>query len=250
MARRLSKLSIMNSTLFLSAFSCFVLVLDSGFSPAFAQIASEVSAAAVQSALQPEFIPPSPGTYTLPVIDTISDHQLLDSRGRLVDLFQLMEGKITVVSFMYTSCVDVGGCPLAAAVLHQIDQMLAKRPELARRVALLSVSFDVERDRPERLAEIRAGVAPRTTWHFLTAPTPEDLQAVLGDFHQPVAKLWDEDGRWSGLFRHVLKVYLLDADHQVRNIYSTGFFNAQLVMNDIETVLMDAEQHAATDAAP
>jgi len=250
LARRLYQLSIMNYPLFLSAFSCFLLTLDSGFSPVHAHIDSDVSAAAVQEALQPEFIPPPPGTYRLPAIDTINDHQLLDSTGRLVDLFELMEGKITIVSFMYTSCVDVGGCPLAAAVLQQLDQILAKRPGLAKHVALLSVSFDVERDRPERLAEIRAGVAPRTTWHFLTAPTPDDLQAVLGDFHQPVAKLWNEDGSWSGLFRHVLKVYLLDANHQVRNIYSTGLFNAQLVLNDIETILMGAEQQHPTRGQP
>jgi cytochrome c peroxidase len=240
----------MNRILLLSVFPCFLLALDSRFALAQPYGDSDVSAAAVQSALHPQFTPPPPGTYRLPAIDTINDHQLLDSTGRSVDLFELMEGKITVVSFMYTSCADVGGCPLAAAVLQQVDQILAKRPEIAKHVALLSVSFDVERDRPERLAEIRAGVAPRTTWHFLTASTPADLQAVLADFHQPVAKLWNEDGSWSGLFRHVLKVYLLDANHQVRNIYSTGFFNTQLVMNDIETVLMDAEKHAATDAVP
>jgi cytochrome c peroxidase len=102
-------------------------------------------------------------------------------------------------------------------VLQQVDRLLSERPEVAKRVSLLSVSFDPERDTPARLAEIREGLSPRTEWRFLTGATMADLQPVLDDFNQPVAKLWHEDGNWSGLFRHVLKVYLLDADHQVRN---------------------------------
>lgn len=145
---------------------------------------------------------------------------------------------------MYTSCAEVGGCPLAATVLQHIDQMLAKRPELARQVTLVSLSFDAERDSPQHMAEVRQGLAPQTDWRFLTNANREDLQSVLADFNQPVAKLWNEDGSWSGLFRHVLKVYLVDAQHQVRNIYSTGLFSAQLVVNDIETILMESAQHS------
>jgi cytochrome c peroxidase len=214
----------------------------------FAQSPSDTnsSLSTIQSVLQPQFIPPAPGTYSLPPIDIVNDHQLFDSSGRQVSLFNLTAGKVAVVSFMYTSCADVGGCPLAATVLQQVDRLLGERPEVAKRVSLLSVSFDPERDTPARLAEIRDGISPRTEWRFLTGATMADLQPVLDDFNQPVAKLWQEDGNWSGLFRHVLKVYLLDADHQVRNIYSTGLFNAQLVLNDIETILLETDKRAAT----
>ncbi len=205
------------------------------------------AASTVQSALQPHFTPPAPGTYRLPAIDTVSDHHLLDATGKPISLFDLTAGKVAVVSFMYTSCADVGGCPLAAAVLQQVDRLLSERSELAGRVTLLSVSFDPERDTPARMAETRAALSPRTDWHFLTGATAADLQPVLADFNQPVAKLWREDGTWSGLFRHVLKVFLLDANHEVRNIYSAGLFNPQLVLNDIETVLLEADQRSVTD---
>jgi cytochrome oxidase Cu insertion factor (SCO1/SenC/PrrC family) len=225
-------------------------LVSAEFSPVQSHVDSEVAVSAAQSALQPEFTPPPPGSYTLPPIDTIGNHPLLDSAGETVDLFTLTAGKIAVVSFMYTACADVGGCPLAAAVLQQVDQMLERRPALAKHVVLLSITFDIERDHPARLAEIRNGLAPRGAWYFLTSANQDDLQSVLADFNQPVAKLWQEDGSWSGLFRHVLKVYLLDARHQVRNIYSTGLFNAQLVINDIETVLMEATQQHTTSGQP
>jgi cytochrome c peroxidase len=220
-------------------------------SPTLAQPPPEAHSAvtALQDALQPQFTPPPPGTYTLPAIDTVHDHRLLDSSGKPVNLFDLIGGKIAVVSFMYTSCSDVGGCPLAAAVLQQVDQLLSQRPETAKKVILLSVSFDPERDTPARLREIRAALTPRTEWQFLTSANQDTLQPILTDFHQPVAKLWQENGEWSGLFRHVLKVYLLDAHQQVRNIYSAGLFNAQLVVNDIETILIETDNHAATGRA-
>lgn len=212
---------------------------------AWSHVDSDVAADAAQNALQPDFTPPAPGTYTLPPIAAINDHQLLDSNGKPVNLFALTKGKVAVLSFMYTACTDIGGCPLAAAVLEQVNHLLEKRPALAAQVALCSVSFDVERDTPARLADIRQALAPHTTWHFLTTASQEDLQAVLTDFHQPVAKLRNGDGSWSGLFRHVLKVYLIDENHRIRNIYSTGLFSAQLVMNDIETLLLETAPRAA-----
>ena len=200
---------------------------------------------AIQDALEPQFIPPPPGSYSLPTIDTVTDHFLLNTRGERTNLFALTQDKISVVSFMYTSCVDVGGCPLAAAVLHQLDHLLHQRPDIARRVTLLSVSFDPERDTPARMAETREVLQPHTDWHFLTSATTADLQPVLNDFHQPIAKLQNDDGEWSGLFRHVLKVYLLDQNHNIRNIYSTGLFSAQLVLNDIETLLIERDVFSA-----
>ena len=200
----------------------------------------------IQDAVQPQFTPPLPGTYTLPTIDTVTDHPLLNIAGEKVHLHTLTQGKIAILSFMYTSCADVGGCPLAAAVLQQIDHRLSRRPELAKRVTLLSVSFDPQRDTPTHLAKTRDILNPLTNWHFLTTSSQTDLNPILADFNQPVAKLWQDNGDWSGLFRHVLKVYLLDTNHNVRNIYSSGLFNAQLVINDIETILLETDKQAVT----
>ena len=200
----------------------------------------------IQDAVQPQFTPPPPGTYKLPTIDTITDHLLLNTAGGKIHLYTLTQGKIAVLSFMYTSCADVGGCPLAAAVLQQLDHQLSGRPELAKQVTLLSVSFDPERDTPTHLAKTRDLLNPLTNWHFLTTSSQTELSPILADFNQPVAKLWQDNGDWSGLFRHVLKVYLLDPNHNVRNIYSAGLFNAQLVINDIETILLETDKQAVT----
>ncbi len=80
---------------------CVVLLTFPPLPSSVAQDADPASAA-IQSALQPQFTPPPPGTYALPTIDTVSDHILLDSTGKQVSLFNLTADKIAVFSLMYT----------------------------------------------------------------------------------------------------------------------------------------------------
>ena len=44
------------------------------------------------------------------------------------------------------------------------------------------------------------------------------------------------DGEPSGLLQHVLKVFLVDDSGAVRNVYSTGFMDSRLLLNDARTV--------------
>lgn len=188
----------------------------------------------------PEYEPPAPGSYTLPVIERVQDHALLDSNGRPASLAALKQDRIAVVAFVYTTCSEAAGCPLAEAIMQRLDRRLADDPALARRVRLLTISFDPERDTPARMATVRDAFAPKTDWAFLTTTGDAQLTPLLDDFGQPIAKLNYEDGTWTGLFRHVLKMFVLDEQNRVRNIYSTGLLNPDLVMNDVRTLAADA----------
>jgi cytochrome oxidase Cu insertion factor (SCO1/SenC/PrrC family) len=187
----------------------------------------------------PDYEPPEPGSYELPAIDSLQDHEVIDSTGAKRRLFEVKKGRLAVLALVYTSCPEPSGCPLAGAVLQRLDRELAKEPWLASQVRLISLSFDPERDTVEQLAKVRALHAPRTDWIFLTTPDENALRPILDDLGQQVAKLRTEDGSWTGLFRHVLKVYLLDEENRVRNIYSAGFLHAELVLADLRTLLME-----------
>jgi cytochrome oxidase Cu insertion factor (SCO1/SenC/PrrC family) len=187
-----------------------------------------------------DYVPPPAGTYTLPPIDTVADHALLDSDGHRTSLFALKKDRLAVVAFVYTTCIDATGCPLGLALLQRLDGALAADAALARRITLIAISFDPERDTPARLATVRALHQPKTDWRFATTGSEAELRPLLTDFDQPVAKLRFADGEWTGLYRHVLKVFLLDRSNRVRNVYSTGFLNPALVLNDLRTVLAEA----------
>jgi cytochrome c peroxidase len=194
-------------------------------------------------AFAPAYEPPAPGTYELPPIDTVGDHPVLDASGRATTLDAEIGDRIAVVSFIYGACAEVAGCPLSTAALHRLDRMLADDPVLARDVVLVTVSFDPERDTPSRLAAMRDLHAPRSDWRFLTTRDAAQLAPLLADFGQTAAKLRWEDGTWTGVFRHVLKVFLVDRQRRVRNVYSAGFLHSDLVLNDVRTVRLAGGDH-------
>jgi protein SCO1/2 len=182
-------------------------------------------------------VAPPPGSYELPAIKRVGGFTLRDTAGRAVDTRSLMAGKIAVVSFIYTACPDRLGCPLASQALRDLQSRL-RETGLARRTALVSISFDPERDHPAELAKYaRVYDADPALWRFLTAPSGRVLDAVLESYGQDRTPSLDERGRPTGRIRHVLKVFLVDREGFIRNVYSAGFLVPELVLNDIRTVL-------------
>jgi len=119
-------------------------------------------------------------------------------------------------------------------VLQRLDRRIAADARLAGRVQLATVSFDPRRDTPARMADLRASLAPRGRWRFLTAGDAAQLRPVLDDYGQDVLRPPEDP---HGPLRHVLKVFLVDDSGAVRNIYSTGFLDVRLMRNDALTVL-------------
>lgn len=191
----------------------------------------------IQGAFSPAFVPPEPGTYELPAIKRVGGFRLRDAAGRLVDTRSMMAGKVAVVSFIYTACPDRLGCPLASSTLRDLQSRL-RESGLARQTALVTISFDPERDRPDQLAKYaKVYDADPAVWRFFTAPSARVLEAVLESYGQDRTPERDEQGRSTGRIRHVLKVFLVDRDGFIRNVYSAGFLVPELVLNDIRTVL-------------
>ena len=187
------------------------------------RLALVVVAALVLGAGEPRFAVPLPGSYELPPILEVGEHRLLDERGRETPLLGLAPGEAALVSFVFLSCPDA--CPAATAELARLDALLAERPALARRVQLVTVSFDPANDPPARMAALRASLAPRGRWRFATAASQAAIAPVLADFGQDATP------------SHVLKIFLVDGQRRVRNIYSTGFLDVRLLLGDLETLL-------------
>lgn len=175
------------------------------------------------------FQPPAPGSYELPAVGRVHERMLFDPGGARVPFPGLAAGQVAVVALVYGSCHDAGGCPASLALLRELDRRLAEDPARAARVRLACVSFDPERDTPDRLAHLRELMAPKTDWRFL-APAPTELAPLLRDFGQDVVTLAD------GAKRHVAKVYLVDSARRVRNVYAPGTFDADLVLADVDTL--------------
>jgi cytochrome oxidase Cu insertion factor (SCO1/SenC/PrrC family) len=191
----------------------------------------------VKGVFSPAFTPPAAGSYDLPAVKRVPWVVLKDLTGRSASTRQVTAGKVAVVSFIYTACPERLGCPLASLALQDLQTKL-KDEGLARHAMLLSISFDPERDTPAQLARYARiyGADPRL-WRFMTASSERALDHVLEGYGQDRAPVYDERGRFTGRYRHVLKVFLLDPAGYIRNVYSAGFLVPDLVLNDIKTIL-------------
>ena len=189
-----------------------------------------------------------PGTYTLPPIQAAADGVVMDADGTQRRLFDYMGDRHVLLSFVYTKCTDSKGCPLATAILQLVERALEEEPELSGSIRLVTLSFDPERDTPEAMREYASHASNdyldtkwnERPWVFLTTSSPAEVQPILDGFGQYIVPEINESGEWTGDFSHVLKVYLIDPQRRVRNIYSSSFIHPATTINDLKTLLMEA----------
>jgi cytochrome c peroxidase len=198
------------------------------------------------------FPAPAPGTYELPPLGVAGDGMLLDAEGRPARLHDLLGDRITLLSFVYTACNDVNGCPLAGYVLSRVQDRLAADPHLNGQVRLLSVSFDPGHDTPAVMASYGANFRnPACDWRFLTAASEGALAPTLAAYDQSVVRDYDADGNYLGTISHILRVYLIDRARRIRNIYSVSFLHPDTILADIETLLLaEGRPGTGADASP
>jgi protein SCO1 len=211
---------------------------------ALAGILSPASAAvdpAKATAPRIEFVPPPPGSYKLQNIQRVADAALLDSTGRTVRLSALTRGKITLLTFFYTYCVDPLGCPFAHTTLANLRDRVRDDHTLMGRVRFVSVSLDPTHDTPAAIASYgrEFTIDPRFEWRFLTARRVPELLPVLDDFGQDVSVDMDENGRATRTLHHMLKMFLIDSRGEVREIYTLAFLQPQVMFNDIKTLALE-----------
>jgi protein SCO1 len=188
-----------------------------------------------------EFVPPPPGSYKLQKIQRVTDAVLLDSLGHSVRLSALTQRKITLLTFFYTYCIDPLGCPFAHTTLAELRDRVRGDRALAGRVRFVSVSLDPSHDTPVVIASYSKEftIDPNFEWRFVTAHRVQELLPVLDDFGQDVSVEMDESGRATRTLHHMLKMFLIDAHGDVREIYSLSFLQPQVMFNDIKTLALE-----------
>jgi cytochrome oxidase Cu insertion factor (SCO1/SenC/PrrC family) len=185
------------------------------------------------------FALPEPGSYRLPAIRQAAGGPVLDENGQAHDLADLVRGQVSVLAFIYTQCADV--CPTATLRLAQLHDLAAADPAVMARLRLITMSFDAEHDTPEVMrehAEQWRGDAGAPEWLFLTGSDSATLAPILAAYDQTVGPSPDPNDE-TGQLNHILRVFLIDAKGNVRNIYSLDFLDANLVLGDVRTLIME-----------
>ena len=188
---------------------------------------------------------PEPGTYKLDRIQE-APFSIVREGTALPSLFSnYTKGKITLLAFFYVQCREPQGCPLAWNAFETVRERIKDDPKLNDKVRFVFFSFDRVNDVPETLQffvdarKADVGMAP---WHFITAWTDYLLEQTLRKFGQDISVRTNADGEKSIVIDHMLKVFLIDPDGWVREIYTTGYLDPDAIVGDMETLLLEEKQ--------
>jgi cytochrome oxidase Cu insertion factor (SCO1/SenC/PrrC family) len=189
---------------------------------------------------------PTPGSYDLPVLQDASNGTVVAPNGRPVQLHELLDGRVAILSFIYTRCSDPRACLRASSVLSELQQLSRYDRLVADKLRLITLSFDPGYDTPEvmeRYGRVFSHDDGGADWLFLTTRSRDELQPLLEAYGQRV----DKRSKPSvlGPYQHTLRVYLIDAQKRIRNIYSYGLFDPRLVMADVKTLLKEEQKLAS-----
>jgi protein SCO1/2 len=167
----------------------------------------------------------------LAVIDQAPEFTLVDQANKSVKLSG-QKGKVLLVSFVFTTCN--GSCPATTHRMASVQQEL-KRLGLWKSgdVQFLSITLDPDRDTSDALQRyMRLYDLDGVGWSFLTGPPSE------------VTKTFTSWGMWAkaaanGQLDHPSRIFLVDRQLRIREIYNTELLNAANVGEDIGLLLRE-----------
>ncbi len=116
------------------------------------------------------------------------------------------------------------------------------RAELHGRVRLVFMSLDPAHDTPAMLTgfarrfEASASIVP---WHFLITYSNLFLKPVLREMGEEISIDREASSGGGVVINHLPKVFLIDKQGFVREIYSNQSLDPAMILGDIKTLLLD-----------
>ncbi len=174
-----------------------------------------------------------PGGSRLAVIEKAPAFQLTTQTGDKLASADL-EGKVLLVGFIFTTCN--GSCPATTHRMAQVQERLKARGlDKDGGVRLLSITLDPARDTPEKLRDyMRLYDVDPANWTFLTG-APDVVNKVVASWG-----MWARPAA-NGQLDHPSRVFLVDRQGRIREIYNLGFFKPAWVVEDIEMLLHESK---------
>ena len=110
--------------------------------------------------------------------DAVPNFALLNENGKTIHMAQF-EGRVVLMTFIYTRCTLADFCPRMSRNFAEIDEALAGDPALYAKTHLISVSFDPTYDTPSVLKSYGGAYTGKYVnerfehWDFAAPPVKE-----------------------------------------------------------------------------
>jgi protein SCO1/2 len=172
---------------------------------------------------------------------------LKDQLGQTVNS-DIFNGKITVLTFLYTECTDI--CPLTTTALHRAYDMLG---DDAHKTTFVAITVDPDRDNAQAMYSYSKKWDMLDKWVFLTG-TKEELRPIwqayyiaLGPSDHLSSKSTSKDTADSKisaairtvgyLLDHPAPVYLIDRNGKMRVVFTDLALDPNPLVHDIRLLL-------------
>lgn len=166
----------------------------------------------------------------LPVIQSAPNFALIDQSGKPVRVADF-KNRVLIVSFIFTTCS--GSCPATTSRMVLLQEELKRQGRWGKDIRLVSITLDPERDTPQKLRNyMELYDADGKGWSFLTGPVA-DVQRVMTAWGMWARKAANEQ------LDHPSRVFLVDRQGRIREIYNLEFFRIPWVIEDIDALLKE-----------
>ena len=173
---------------------------------------------------------PNPG-------DAVPDFRLINQDGKTIRI-QDYEGKVLLLTFIYTRCQDPNQCTLMSSNFAAIDQELQKQPELYGKTHLLSISFDSAYDTPKVLRSYGAAhtgkYSDETFAHWEFASGSADEVKGIAKFFGLRYYLDTPSGTEQVI--HSLRTAVIGLDGKIVKVYRGNEWKPEEILKEIQNV--------------
>ncbi|MEQ1765484.1 MAG: SCO family protein [Pyrinomonadaceae bacterium] len=165
---------------------------------------------------------------------TVPDLSLTNQDGKKFT-FKDFRGKALAVTFIYRECPLPEFCIKMSKQFSEMANQLAVDPEAKEKVRLLSISFDPERDTPEKLKQYGLGYLGKdakddlTVWN-LAVGSDKEVRAVADFF----GLKYETDAADKTQINHSLVTAVIAPDGKVTRLFTGGRWTPDDVLAELK----------------
>lgn len=191
---------------------------------------------------------PQPDQPDVPVNDKfaqigkeVPDFVLTNQNGKKFT-FKDYRGKAVAVTFIYRECPLPEFCIKMSKYFSDMANQIATDPVGKQKIRLLSISFDPERDTPEKLKQYGLGYLGKdakddfTVWQLAVGPD-KDVKAIADFF----GLRYETDATDKTQINHSLITAVISPEGKVTRIFSGGNWTPDQVLSELQAQTVTAK---------
>jgi len=164
----------------------------------------------------------------------VPNFSLVNQDDKTIRLHQYRD-HVLVLTFIYTRCPLMKGCPQAVGIFAEIHQALQNNPELQARAHLLSISFDPANDTPALLRDYGSHYTATAAserfahWEFASG-TEDEVKAIAQFFGLRYLPKLDQ-------IAHLPRTAVVSPAGKVFKVYTDNSWTAADLLRDVQQAL-------------